>query len=432
MDEDNHSTEYDDNDVLSWLSTPSSKQPATWARIGVMGSHRSGKELFVASIANGNPKQPPPPHGSLLSSNSFSDPVPTATPPADLQSSASATTPPRAMSLDSPVHAAATDDATSTTRTAELQAEDPNNELLSLLQDAARTLVECGGQASSHPFPTRATVRIAAPAPATTSAHQPSSPPSVTLLDSNPVAPPRSDATGAAAVPSPSSGGGAMMRDIHIEVVNYWTFIVPGGEDMDLETPHDVVVSDGVGVREDVTSPPSSSLPPPRALIPDVALVTCDAFLIVLDVTRYDTLRYADVLLSTLHSIHTTVLDGAGDLLAEGSATLGPTSAQPPATGLKRSPAGTSRRRPVVAAIASTHRVPPPPQQEGSKQVNTSSTPDARRDQRSITSDDCRALGTRWSIPVFELSLEASSNHRHRKVLEKIISRVLHDQRSPS
>jgi hypothetical protein len=182
----------------------------------------------------------------------------------------------------------------------------------------------------------------------------------------------------------------AASHHVDIEVINFWSFLAYESGDPAAPT----TTTDGA-------SHPNSRIEPSSVVVlPDVALTTCDAFLVVLDLSRYDTYTYCHQVLDKLHTVFCGAAAGGA---AESDATTIPSG------------------RLVAAVLASTHRLP-----EHDRRGTVEAGDGRGAATRCVSSDECRALGTRWGVPVFEVSLSPSDMLRHRKVLEKIISRVMH------
>ncbi|CUE73433.1 Hypothetical protein, putative [Bodo saltans] len=359
------------------------KRPPSWARIGLFGSHRSGKELFVASVAG------------MSSSSSKVSPLPQTS--AHFANGGQHVLPP--PPLVAPSIAASLGRGSPSSSTMVVQSEEDET-LLSFICDASVTLMECGAHCAggSYPHPTRAQLRIAIPRPVdATSSH-----------NSHHHAGGRTSGSKPIRIGSASTGGEASAATstaashfVDIEVINFWTFLAEG------EAPRDAKAT---------AAPPPTTLPLSSSVVvlPDVALTTCDAFIVVLDLSRYDTFAYCHQVLSKLHDIFNRDVSGADG--RESSATAAAAATQTSQS------SSSSNSRLVAAVIASTHRLVQPGGvcKDGSSQEGDIST------QRCVSSEECRALGTQWGVPVFEVSLSPSDMLRHRKVLEKIISRVMH------
>lgn len=352
------------------------KRPPSWARIGLFGSHRSGKELFVASVAG------------MSSSSSKVSPLP-QTSAHHFANGGQHVLPPPPLVAPS---IAASLGRGSPSSTMVVQSEEDET-LLSFICDASVTLMECGAHCAggSYPHPTRAQLRIAIPRPVdATSSH-----------NSHHHAGGRTSGSKPIRIGSASTGGeasaatsAAASHFVDIEVINFWTFLAEG------ETPRDA--------KATAAPPPPTTLPLSSSVVvlPDVALTTCDAFIVVLDLSRYDTFAYCHQVLSKLHDIFNRDVGGADGRECSATQTTQSSSS--------------SNSRLVAAVIASTHRLVQPGGvgNDGSSQEADST--------RCVSSEECRALGTQWGVPVFEVSLSPSDMLRHRKVLEKIISRVMH------
>lgn len=312
------------------------KRPPSWARIGLFGSHRSGKELFVASVAGMSSSSPKPADLNAEAHNAGTF-LAAAEPPLcqPLQASPAAAVQPTCDREDAA--------------------------LMSFMCDAAMTLMECGAHCvgGTYPQPTRAQLRIAMPK-----------------------AEERSGSPLGRGKSHVGQGPEQHPHHVDIEVVNYWSFLA------DEEVGHAAS-----GPQRD----PEESV---VVVLPDIALTTCDAFLVVLDLSRYDTYTYCSRVLSKLHNVY----HPASPKVEDGDD-----------GGAHGRPLVPNSSKLVAAVLASTHRL--------AGQDNSSGDDVAIR---SVSSDECRALGTRWGVPVFEVSLSPADALRHRKVLEKIISRVMH------
>lgn len=300
------------------------EEPPSWVRIGVLGSYRSGKEHFLATIGNMSAQQ----HrcATAIATDAHLD-----------THQGTATAP--VSSVDTATAQGGPDDA-----------------LVAFFQDASMTLVECGAHCAggAHSQPTSAHLRIALPTAA-----------------------PKASAATAGRRPPP---------EIDVEVVNYWTYVAttplcPTADD----TCVDGHRCDAGGIHEEGPRPTAATANAGRVVLPDVALVTCGAFLVVFDVTRSDTFEYSAAVLSQLKHVFRDVDGATSSMVGHVPAILG--------------------EKLVVAVVASTHNVDRAP--------------------RCVDSAACCALGTKWKVPIFELSLTPSDVTRQRKVLEKVMSRVL-------
>lgn len=322
------------------------KRPPSWARIGLFGSHRSGKELFVSSVA-------------LMSSSSSSSKHAASPPPLHEESPVPLSSPATsAAAVSSSMHL-----PSPATTTVNPSISEDDGALMSMLWDASLTLMECGAHCvgGTYPHPTRAHLSIVMP---------------------------HGGGGGGGGSNEKHKDGGAVAHQVDIEVVNFWSFIAEGLPPTPTSPPLASTQLPSAARADDAT-------PPTIVVLPDVALTTCDAFLVVLDLTRYDTYTYGKGVLAKLHEVFSADEGGKRDA-----------GAAPP-------------RRLVAAVVASTHRLGPSVPDGGEEAMQEG-------EERCVSSDECRALGTQWGVPVFELSLSSCDILRHRKVLEKIISRVMH------